>query len=64
MRTEKPIEISVKAVFIGIRSAEQAFIELIRRKSAAKPEDGLEPLAEKDYNNSVVFPGVHAPKGV
>ena len=63
MRNAKPIEISVKTVFTGRKTAEQVFIDLIRRKNAEKTKLGLEPLAQRDYNNSnVVFPNVHAPE--
>jgi len=60
MRIEKSIEISVKPVFIGIKTAEQVFVDLIRRQISA---NGLEPFTKMRYNNSnVVFPCVHAPE--
>jgi len=63
MRIEKSIEISVKPVFIGIKTAEQVFVDLIRRQISAKTANGLEPFTKMRYNNSnVVFPCVHAPE--
>ena len=56
MRNEKPVEISVRAVFSGVKSTEQAFIDLIRRRNAA---NYLEFIPKKMYNGNVVFPGVH-----
>ena len=58
MRSEKPIEIEVKAVFTGRRSAEQAFIELIRRRTAEKSADKLELMPNQMYNGIVVLPAV------
>ena len=63
MRIEKSIEISVKPVFIGLKTAEQVFVELIRKEISANIANGLEPLARMRYNGSnVVFPSVHAPE--
>jgi len=63
MRMEKSIEISVKPVFIGMRTAEQVFIDLIRRQISTKNKNSLEPKAEMGYNEgNVVFPTVHAPE--
>jgi hypothetical protein len=61
MKNDKPIEISVKTVFSGVRSTEQAFIDLIRlhRRKAAKSTNGLELIPNLMYNGNVVFPGVH-----
>ena len=59
MRNDKPIEISVKTVFSGVRSTEQAFIDLLRRRNAANITNGLELIPKKMYNGNVVFPGVH-----
>jgi len=59
MRNEKPIEISVRAVFSGVKSTEQAFIDLIRRRNATNIAYNLEFIPEKMYNGNVVFPGVH-----
>ena len=59
MRNEKPIEISVKAVFSGVKSTEQAFIDLLRRRNSANITNGLEFIPIKAYTCNVVFPGVH-----
>jgi hypothetical protein len=63
LKKDKSIEISVKTVFIGRKSAEQAFIDLIKRRIAMMSSNGLESSMKTDYNNSnVVFPDVHAPE--
>ncbi len=58
MRTEKAVEISVKTIFTGRRSPEQAFVELIRRKRTDCREYNLEPSADRRYTEPVVFPFV------
>ena len=63
MKKDKTIEISVKTVFTGRKSAEQAFIDLIKRRIAMMSANGLEPFINTEYNNgNVVFPDVHAPE--
>jgi len=63
MRIEKSIEISVKPVFIGLKTAEQVFVDLIRRQISNKNANGLESFTKMRYNNSnVVFPCVSAPE--
>ena len=63
MKKDKTIEISVKTVFTGRKSAEQAFIDLIKRRIAMMSANGLEPLINTEYNNcNVVFPDVDAPE--
>jgi len=57
---QKTTDIAVKVVFAGGRSAQQAFIDLIRRLDKAAP--GLELRQEQAYTEPVVFPGVHAPE--
>lgn len=62
MKNKKTIEIAVNPVFIGNRSAEQIFVELILRK-AVKSGNRLESSANKGYTYpNVVFPAVHAPE--
>jgi len=66
MAKDRTIEISVKTVFTGKRSAEQAFIDLIRQKKPSKSTNRLEITGKKAYNgsnfDSVVFPDLHAPE--
>ena len=66
MRKEKTVEISVKTVFTGKRSAEQAFVDLIKQRKPGISANSLEMFTKKAYNNSnfdsVVFPGIHAPE--
>ena len=59
MKNDKPIDISVKIVFTGHRSVEQAFIDLIRRRNGVNPENKLVLIPNLMYDESVVFPGVH-----
>jgi hypothetical protein len=62
MKNNKVIEISIKPVFIGKRSAEQTFIDLILHK-VAKKGNRLETSANRGYTkHNVVFPAVHAPE--
>jgi len=61
MNSEKTIEIAVRTVFAGGRSAQQAFIDLIRA-STQKARNSLEFMPNQVYTESVVFPGVHAPE--
>ena len=60
MKSEKSVEISVKAIFTGKKSAEQVFTDLIRRSNSLKPTNGIELMPKKMYNDIVVFPDVHA----
>ena len=57
MKNDKTIEISVKTVFTGYRSAEQAFIDLIRRRNSGK-ENKLALIPNLMYAESTVFPDV------
>jgi hypothetical protein len=54
--TKRNAEISVKSIYTGNRSIEQAFISLIRQKMAEQ----LENAARKAYTKGVVYPDVHA----
>ena len=58
MKNDKPIDISVKIVFTGHRSVEQAFIDLIRQKICDKLESKLALIPNLMYNEGVVFPDV------
>jgi hypothetical protein len=61
MQTKQTIEISVRSFFTGMKSAEQVFVDLIRRRIATRSVISFEPSNEGDYSdNNVVFPGVHA----
>ena len=66
MVKDKTIEISVKTVFIGKRSAEQAFVDLIRLRKPEKSSNKLDLSLRIPYNGSnfvsCVFPDVHAPE--
>ena len=64
MKNKIPVEISVKTIFTGKRSAEQVFVDLIRRRgNAIKSAVGLEASIRRGYTGSdVVFPGVYAPR--
>ena len=59
MKNNKSIEISVKTVFTGRRSVEQAFVDLIRRRINPGSTIGLELIHNQRYNDIVVFPDVH-----
>jgi len=59
MKNDKPIEIAVKTIFTGRKSAEQAFVDLIRSRIAAESQDKLELIPNQVYTGIVVFPGVH-----
>ena len=58
MKNEKPIEISVKTVFTGKQSQEQAFVDLIRRRNGLKSTDNLAFIPNQVYTDTVVFPDV------
>jgi hypothetical protein len=66
MKNEKTIEISVKTLFTGKISQEQAFVDLIRRRSGrngVKSTTEFALIPKLMYNrDTVVFPGVHAPE--
>jgi hypothetical protein len=62
MRNDKPIEILVKTVFTGRKSAEQAFIDLMRSRISINWTNEVELMPNQMYNGVVVFPGVHAPE--
>jgi len=62
-KNKNSTEISVRAVFTGQRSQEQAFIDLIRHKRAQRYIAGNLALSpDKAYTEIMVFPGVHAPE--
>ena len=56
MRYDQNTEISVKTVFAGRNSAEQVFIDLIRRRITS---DKFEFIRDHVYNKIMVFPRVH-----
>ena len=58
MKNDRPIDISVKIVFTGHKSAEQAFIDLIRRRDGLILENKLALIPNLMYNEGVVFPDV------
>jgi hypothetical protein len=66
LKKDKTVEISVKTVFTGKRSAEQAFVDLIRQRKPGKSANNLELFTKTVYNgnnfDSVVFPDIHAPE--
>ena len=64
MNNDKIIEISVKTIFTDGRTAQQAFIDLIRRRIADLSQARLELMPNQVYNGVMVFPGVHAPERV
>ena len=57
MKGDKNTNISVRTVFIGRRSAEQVFIDLIRSQhnNVIKSASSLEPMAVNNQNTAV-FP--------
>jgi len=62
-KKDNVIEISVRTIFTGRRSQEQAFIDLIRQKRAQRYiTNNLALAPDRDYTEIVVFPGVHAPE--
>jgi len=58
MKNEKPVEISVKTVFTGKQSQEQAFLDLIRRRSGLISADNLAFIPNQVYTEPVVLPDV------
>jgi hypothetical protein len=59
MKNDKPIEISIKTIFTGTKSAQQVFIDLMRRQINHISRNRLELIPTQMYNEAVVFPGVH-----
>ena len=66
MVKDKTIEISVKTLFTGKRSAEQAFVELIRQGKPSKSANKLDLYGKSTYSRgnfeSIAFPDAHAPE--
>jgi len=61
MKKDKPIEIEVKTVFTGGKSAEQAFVDLIRLRNGAMTAFGVELIPKQMYNGgNVVFLDGHS----
>ena len=59
MKNDRPTEISVKTVFTGGRTAQQAFVDLILRKRFDISEKAFDMIPNQMYNNAVVFSDVH-----
>jgi hypothetical protein len=57
-KEQQQSEISVKPVYTGKRSLEQAFIDLIRSKMT----NAVDSTPNKPYTKEVVYPDVHARK--
>ena len=64
MAKEKNIQLSVKTVFAGNQSKEQAFYDLLlRKRKMARGAHNLEITPPASYNDSEVFSAYTQPKG-